>query len=188
MNRRVSAWLLCVLLLTLAGCGFGLRQPAQYAFSSLYSSVAPNSPLGIELRRQLLAGGQLDYITEPERQKDAQVLLDVYSEQRIKTVVGVSATGQVREFQLRLILKFRLRSALGKELIPETELVQQRTMSYSEALPCPRRLRRSCSTAICRAIWCSRSCVAWRPSASSERRRARCKLSLPSLTPSSSAG
>jgi LPS-assembly lipoprotein len=133
MNRRVSAWLLCVLLLTLAGCGFGLRQPAQYAFSSLYSSVAPNSPLGIELRRQLLAGGQLDYITEPERQKDAQVLLDVYSEQRIKTVVGVSATGQVREFQLRLILKFRLRSALGKELIPETELVQQRTMSYSEA-------------------------------------------------------
>jgi LPS-assembly lipoprotein len=133
MNRRVSAWLLCVLLLTLAGCGFGLRQPAQYAFSSLYSSVAPNSPLGIELRRQLLAGGQLDYITEPERQKDAQVLLDVYSEQRVKTVVGVSATGQVREFQLRLILKFRLRSALGKELIPETELVQQRTMSYSEA-------------------------------------------------------
>lgn len=133
MQRRVSAWLLCVLLLALAGCGFGLRQPAQYAFSSLYSSVAPNSPLGIELRRQLLAGGQLDYITEPARQKDAQVLLDVYSEQRVKTVVGVSATGQVREFQLRLTLKFRLRSSLGKELIPETELVQQRTMSYSEA-------------------------------------------------------
>jgi LPS-assembly lipoprotein len=48
-------------------------------------------------------------------------------------VVGASATGQVREFQLRLTLKFRLRTPLGKELIPETDLVQQRTMSYSEA-------------------------------------------------------
>ena len=61
------------------------------------------------------------------------MLLDVFGEQRTKTVVGVSATGQVREFQLRLTLKFRLRTQLGKELIPETELVQQRTMSYSEA-------------------------------------------------------
>ena len=132
MRRYLLLGLMAGTLL-LAGCGFGLRQPAQYAFSSLSSSVAPNSPLGIELRRQLLAGGQLDYITEPERQKDAQVLLDVYSERRVKTVVGVSATGQVREFQLRLTLKFRLRTSLGKELISETELVQQRTMSYSEA-------------------------------------------------------
>ncbi len=132
MRRRLLLGLTALMLL-LAGCGFGLRQPTSYAFSSLYSSVAPNSPLGIELQRQLLAGGQLRYITDAAQIKDAEVLLDVYSEQRVKTVVGVSATGQVREFQLRLNLKFRLRTPLGKELIPETELVQQRTMSYSEA-------------------------------------------------------
>ena len=131
--RRYLLLGLTVLTLLLAGCGFGLRQPTSYAFSSLYSSVAPNSPLGIELQRQLLAGGQLRYITDAAQIKDAEVLLDVYSEQRVKTVVGVSATGQVREFQLRLNLKFRLRTPLGKELISETELVQQRTMSYSEA-------------------------------------------------------
>ena len=131
--RRYLLLGLTVLTLLLAGCGFGLRQPTSYAFSSLYSSVAPNSPLGIELQRQLLAGGQLRYITDAAQMKEAEALLDVYSEQRVKTVVGVSATGQVREFQLRLNLKFRLRTPLGKELIPETELVQQRTMSYSEA-------------------------------------------------------
>lgn len=131
--RRYLLLGFAALALLLAGCGFGLRQPTQYAFSSLYSSVAPNSPLGIELQRQLQAGGQLRYITDSAQLKEAEVLLDVYSEQRTKTVVGVSATGQVREFQLRLNLKFRLRTQLGKELISETELVQQRTMSYSEA-------------------------------------------------------
>lgn len=132
--RRLAARLSCVLMLALAGCGFGLRQPANFAFSSLYSGVAPASPLGVELKRQLQSSGQLQYITEPARQQEAQAVLDILSEQRIKTVVGVSTTGQVREFQLRLVLKFRLRTPQGKELIPETELVQQRAMSFDEAL------------------------------------------------------
>lgn len=133
MMRRPSTWLVCVLLLGLAGCGFGLRQPVSFAFTSLYSGVAPNSPMGIELKRQLQASGALEYTTDATRMKDAQAVLDILSEQRVKTVVGVGATGQVREFQLRLILKFRLRTPLGKELIPETELVQQRAMSFDEA-------------------------------------------------------
>lgn len=132
MKRRLPAWFLCALLLVLAGCGFGLRQPINFAFSSLYSGVAPNSPFGVELKRQLQSSGELQFITETSRQQEAQVVLDILTEQRIKTVVGVSATGQVREFQLRLIIKFRLRTPQGKELIPETELVQQRALSYDE--------------------------------------------------------
>jgi LPS-assembly lipoprotein len=131
--RRLAAWLSCALLLALAGCGFGLRQPASFAFSSLYSGVSPTSPFGVELKRQLQSGDNLQFITDPARQQEAQAVLDILSEQRIKTVVGVSTTGQVREFQLRLILKFRLRTPQGKELIPETELVQQRSLSYDEA-------------------------------------------------------
>jgi LPS-assembly lipoprotein len=133
MARRLLLWCACAAALALAGCGFGLRQPANYAFSSLYCGVPPSSPLGVELRRQLQAGGELQYLSEPAQQQQAQVVLDIFSEQRVKTVVGVSATGQVREFQLRLTLRFRLRTPQGKVLIPDTELVQQRTMSYSEA-------------------------------------------------------
>jgi len=133
MKRRLFAGLLCALLLALAGCGFGLRQPYNFAFSSLYSGVAPTSPMGVELKRQLQSSGQLEYITDAARQQEAQAVLDILSEQRVKTVVGVSATGQVREFQLRLTLKFRLRTPQGKEIIPETELVQQRSLSYDEA-------------------------------------------------------
>ncbi len=134
MKRYLVIGCCSLLLLSLVGCGFGLRQPYKFAFSSLYSGVPQTSPLNVELQRQLKAGDQqLQYITDVARLKEAEVVLDLLSEQRIKTVVGVSATGQVREFQLRLTIRFRLRTPLGKELIPETELVQQRAMSYDEA-------------------------------------------------------
>jgi LPS-assembly lipoprotein len=63
----------------------------------------------------------------------AQVVLDVLNEQREKVVVGLNASGQVREFQLRTRLKFKLRTPQGKELIPETELLQQRDISFNES-------------------------------------------------------
>jgi len=129
--RRLAIWLSCALLLALAGCGFGLRQTPEFAFKSVYLAVSPTSPLGVELKRHL-AASKVELITDAAQQAQAQTVLDVLSEVRTKTVVGVSATGQVREFQLRLNLKFRLRTPQGKELIPETELVQQRALSFDE--------------------------------------------------------
>jgi LPS-assembly lipoprotein len=61
------------------------------------------------------------------------VILDVLSDQREKTVVGVNTSGQVREFQLRIRFKFKLRTKEGKELIPDTELLQQRDISFNES-------------------------------------------------------
>ena len=40
----------------------------------------------------------------------------------------------MRELQLRLRIKFKLRTPAGDELIPETELLQQRDISYSETI------------------------------------------------------
>jgi LPS-assembly lipoprotein len=131
MMRRLAIWLSCTLLLALAGCGFALRQTPDFVFKSVYLEVTPTSPLGIELRRHL-AASQVELITDAAQRAQAQAILEILSEQRFKTVVGVSATGQVREFQLRLHLKFRLRTPQGMELIPETELVQQRALTFDE--------------------------------------------------------
>jgi LPS-assembly lipoprotein len=120
-------------LLALAGCGFGLRQPPEFAFQSLYTGVSRNTPMGAELNRNLLALGKVQVITEAAQANQAQVILEIVQELREKVVVGVSPAGQVREFQIRIRLKFRVRTPAGKELIPETELLQQRDMSYSEA-------------------------------------------------------
>ena len=66
-------------------------------------------------------------------QDRAQVLLDVLADQREKVVVGLNASGQVREFQLRMRFRFKLRTPTGKELIHETELLQQRDISFNES-------------------------------------------------------
>ena len=62
----------------------------------------------------------------------AQVLLQVLTDRREKSVVASTAAGQVRELQLRTRLGFRLTTPDGRELIPATELALSRDISYSE--------------------------------------------------------
>jgi len=136
LSRRLRHILLGLAFLAcawaLGGCGFELRRPPEFAFKSVYASVAPSSVLGMELKRNLAAVGSVQLITDTAQAKNAQVVLEVVNELREKVVVGMNASGQVREFQLRFRLKFRLRTQDGRELIPETELLQQRDLSYSE--------------------------------------------------------
>ncbi|MGA8514878.1 MAG: LPS assembly lipoprotein LptE [Burkholderiaceae bacterium] len=117
----------------LTGCGFKLRGAQVYAFNSLYINGSDTSLLLGELRRGLESGGEMKVITDNKRLDAAQVILDVLTDQREKSVVGQTASGQVREFQLRLRFKFKLRGKDGKELIPETEILQQRDISFNES-------------------------------------------------------
>lgn len=121
-----------VLTLGLAACGFQLRQAPNLPFNTMYASFSETSSLGQELRRAL-ESSSVSVITDNRQLDAAQVILDVLQDQREKTVVGVNASGQVREFQLRVRFKFRLRDKAGKEIIPETELLQQRDISFNES-------------------------------------------------------
>jgi LPS-assembly lipoprotein len=75
----------------------------------------------------------LKVFTEAKDLANSQVVLEVLSEARDRVVVGLNASGQVRELQLRLRVKFRLRTPQGKNLIPEVELQQQRDLSFLES-------------------------------------------------------
>ncbi|MBP6599599.1 MAG: hypothetical protein KA216_09160 [Giesbergeria sp.] len=135
-RRSLLASLAAPLALTaLAGCGFRLRGVPEFAFRSLYIAAPPASPLARELRRTLeVSGGKLLLLTEPAQQPQAEAVLEVLQEQHERSVVGLTTSGQVRELQLRLRIKFKLRTPAGAELIPETELLQQRDISYSETI------------------------------------------------------
>ncbi len=116
----------------LAGCGFRLRGAQTFAFDSIYIVIPDASGLGNELRRQLASNGKLRVIRDAKEAPKAQVVLESLQDQRERTVVGLTAAGQVREFQLRVRFRFRLRTPAGKELIPDTEILQQRDVSFSE--------------------------------------------------------
>ena len=134
MQRRFCFTLLAASLpLGMLGCGFALRGTPKFAFKSLFSPFAENSLLGAELKRSLEAGGNVRVITDARQISQADVILDVVQEQREKSVVAVNASGQVREFQLRIRFQFKLRGAKGNDLISLTEIVQQRDISFNES-------------------------------------------------------
>lgn len=132
------------LLASLAGCGFKLRQAPKFAFQTLVAPLPDSSPLRRELKVALLNAGVtvLDAMPAPNAAAAPgappvampDAVLEVLTDQREKSVVGSTAAGQVREFELRIRFRFRLSTPRGKELIAESEVLMQRDISYSESI------------------------------------------------------
>lgn len=119
--------------LAATGCGFELRRAPEFAFRRVYVEARPGSPLAAELRRAIESTGKVTVVTETREITTAQVVLEALTDQREKAVVGLSASGQVRQFELRIRFKFKVRTPQGKELIEPTELLQRRDLGYSES-------------------------------------------------------
>jgi len=114
----------------LAACGFQLRGATELPFSRIaLEGFAPRSPLADELRRTLSQSAEV--VATPAQ---AQVVLFALNDKRERGVVASTTAGQVRELQLRVRLEFRLATPGGRELIPATELLLTRDMSYSETV------------------------------------------------------
>jgi len=112
----------------LVSCGFQLRGTTQLPFSRIaLEGFAPRSPLAEELRRTLSQSAEV--VASPAQ---AQVVLQALSDKRERSVVASTTAAQVRELQLRVRLEFRLATPGGRELIPVTELLLSRDMSYNE--------------------------------------------------------
>ncbi|HMN22575.1 MAG TPA: LPS assembly lipoprotein LptE [Ottowia sp.] len=131
--RRVLVLAASALVLPLASCGFALRQAPDFGFHSIYLALPAGSALGVELRRQLEGTGSIQVITDAARRADADVVLESAGEQRERAVVSLTATGEVRELQLRLRFAFRVRTPAGRELLAQSEILRQVDQSYSES-------------------------------------------------------
>ena len=112
----------------LSGCGFRLRQPPRLGFRRIaLIGFEPRSPMAGELTRQLGTGVQvLDTASQ------ADLVLQALDDVRERSVVASTAAAQVRELQLRVKFNFRVTTASGRELIPRTELLLSRDLSYRE--------------------------------------------------------
>jgi len=133
MHKRT--FLSTLLATTLTACGFRLRGAPEFGFTSLYIQAPDHSAIARQLRTTLhSASSRLTLLSEPDQLPKAQAVLELLDERQERVAVGLNAAGQVRELQLRLVLRFRLRGQQGQEWIPDTELLQQRDVSYSESI------------------------------------------------------
>lgn len=146
MNRRRVLWGgLALGGGLLQACGFKLRGAATYAFDTIAVTASQNGAVAAELRAALgtrLRDSRVNPVNPPSAGSGgpattappaAQVTLEILQELRERSVAGVNAAGQVRELQLRIRVKFRLSNANGKEVIEDTEILQQRDISFNES-------------------------------------------------------
>lgn len=115
----------------LSGCGFKLRSSQNFAFQTV--AVTPERGAGVAAELSRFLGDAIRPLAPRAGEQPPQVIVDILQELREKTVVGVNASGQVREFQLRIRVKFRMRTPQGTELIAPAEIVQQRDISFNES-------------------------------------------------------
>ena len=130
MQRRL--FVSGVALLGVSACGFQLRKAPDYPFRTLYSGLPEASVFGQELKRNISASGRVEVISDPKQVERADVIFDLLLELPEKVILSRTSAGAVREFQLRFRIRFKLRSRDGTELIPDTELVQERDISFNE--------------------------------------------------------
>src|SRR4051812_5799727 len=96
-SKRLAQWLLAVTVaMLLTACGFQLRGAADLPFKSIYLGFTPNSPMGVELRRNIRASG--GEVVENADQADA--VLKVLADSRDKQVLTLNTNGRVREYAL----------------------------------------------------------------------------------------
>jgi len=130
-RRHLQTLLLAGATASLAACGFHLRGAMDFAFDTVAVTPETGGAVAPELIRIL--GDRIRPVAPKQDQEPPQVIVDILGENREKSVVGTNSSGQVREFQLRLRVKFRMRTPQGRTLIEETEVAQQRDISFSEA-------------------------------------------------------
>ena len=131
-RAALTAGAVAGLAVLLGGCGFQLRQAPALNFTTVQlNGFEPRSALGETLRQRLAESTTTRVV---ESLADAQVVLDVLTDTRERSVVASTSAAQVRELQLRSRFRFRLRSQDGRELIPPTEILLRRDMSYEESL------------------------------------------------------
>ena len=116
-------------VLALAACGFQLRGEPAVGLKTLF---VPGGGVAQEIRRTL-SSGPTRVVTNP---KDAEAHLRIISENREKQVHTITGQGRVYEFELRLVIRYDM-LVPGREVpvIPPTEMVARRLITYNEAAP-----------------------------------------------------
>lgn len=130
MNLRRS--LLLLLALSLAACGFHLRgsehKSLQYGFKSLYLKAPAETPFVSELRRSLESVN----IALKQGPDEADLVLEVVTEQTERQILSLSGSGKVNEYQLLYRVSLRAYDRQRIDWLPAEEIALSRILAYNE--------------------------------------------------------
>jgi LPS-assembly lipoprotein len=113
----------------LSACGFQLRGAVDLPWDTIYPGISLNDPFGNQIRRGIEAGSRTRVVADP---KAAQASLQIVQNILTKSILSLNAKGLVREFQLTKSFVYRVVDAQGKELIPTSQIIIQREMTFDD--------------------------------------------------------
>jgi LPS-assembly lipoprotein len=131
-KRRFVCVTAALTALMLSGCGFKLRgsgAQSELPFKTIHVALPEASSLGADLKRNIAAGATA-IATDP---KSADAVIEVLSETRDKEVLSLNSQGRVREHALYYRVVFRVKDRKGAELLPPTNIVIKRSISFNES-------------------------------------------------------
>lgn len=124
--------LLLAATLALTACGFHLRgsspQDVQFAFKSLYLKAPGETPFVADLRRALEGSGIVLAAT-PEQ---AELILEILSEQPGKQILSLSGSGRVREYELRYQVTLRAYDVRRVDWLPPGDVQLTRLLTFDD--------------------------------------------------------
>ena len=126
-SSRVLAVALCA---TLVACGFRLRGQQTFPFETI--SVPSQTPLGVQLQRNIAAASERTKLVPSVT--DADAVLSVLTEQQEKVILSLNSQGQVREYQLRYRVVFRVSNPKGGDFIAPTAMLLTRDITFNNAV------------------------------------------------------
>jgi len=127
-HRQIITVLLLMCILAFTACGFQMRGVADLSFSKLYIQ-GPNISIAKDLKKLLKVNG-VTVVSQPEQ---AELMLDLMSEDNEKRILSLSGGGLVREYELFYRVNFRLRDP-GSEVWGQTQRIEERRdFSYDDS-------------------------------------------------------
>lgn len=124
-----KALTMCSFAMLLAACGFHLRGDVAMPFKTLFiEAVNPNSPLITGLRSNLKAS----HVQLVDKAEQAEVILNIASEQPGKQILTLGGSGRVSEYLLSYRVSLRAYDKEQRVWLPADELLLNRDFTYDD--------------------------------------------------------
>jgi len=114
----------------ITACGFKLRGSVSVPYKTILISGRPSPQLRYDLERIISTGTNAKVVTVG---KDADLILDIVSEDSTRQILTYTSTGQISAYRLNNRVVFRAFDNTGVEVIPESEIYVIRDLDFTTA-------------------------------------------------------
>ena len=111
-----------------SACGFKLRGSVSIPYKVIAITGNPSPPLRADLEIIILTGSDSKVANNA---KEADLMLEIISEQNTREILAYNAAGQISAFRLNSRVEFRASDQNGVDVVPEAEIYVTRDMDFS---------------------------------------------------------